>query len=207
MSGDGLPSRVTAGNAPLFIEAARHGTNSAKDRLLESYRTYLRRVVRRSIGRDLRGKLDGSDIVQVTLIEAHRDFDQFDSSTHSALQRWLGRLLRNNLADALKRYRDTAMRDIGREIPIDSKIKELAQAEPAQLPSFDSLPERYRRALAKLSLERQTVIQLRHFEDLKFAEIGQRMGKTENAARMLYLRAVEALQSESSNDDSTREYS
>jgi RNA polymerase sigma-70 factor (ECF subfamily) len=151
--------------------------------------------------------LDGSDIVQVTLIEAHRDFDQFDSSTHSALQRWLGRLLRNNLADALKRYRDTAMRDIGREIPIDSKIKELAQAEPPQLPSFDSLPERYRRALAKLSLERQTVIQLRHFEDLKFAEIGQRMGKTENAARMLYLRAVEALQSESSNDDPTREYS
>lgn len=207
MSERELPSRVTPETVPVFVDAARHGRIEARERLLESYRTYLRRVVRRSIGRDLRAKVDGSDIVQVTLIEAHRDFDQFDSSTHSALQRWLGRLLRNNLADALKRYRDTAMRDIGREIPIDSKIKELAQAEPPQLPSFDSLPEQYRQALAKLSLDRRTVIQLRHFEDLKFAEIGQRMGKTEDAARMLYLRAVEALQSEASNDDPTREES
>jgi DNA-directed RNA polymerase specialized sigma24 family protein len=37
---------------------------------------------------------------------------------------------------------------------------------------------------------------LRHEEQLSFEEIGQRMHRTANAARMLWLRAVEQLQNE-----------
>jgi DNA-directed RNA polymerase specialized sigma24 family protein len=37
---------------------------------------------------------------------------------------------------------------------------------------------------------------LRHEEQLSFEEIGQRMQRTANAARMLWLRAVERLQKE-----------
>jgi hypothetical protein len=40
------------------------------------------------------------------------------------------------------------------------------------------------------------VLALRHEEQLTFEQIGQKMERTANAARMLWLRAVERLQKE-----------
>jgi RNA polymerase sigma-70 factor (ECF subfamily) len=148
--------------------------------------------------------VDWSDIVQVTLIEAHRDFGQFTSSTHSALQKWLNKLLRNNLADIHKLYRQAAKRDVGREVPLDSRIKELAQSDSPP-PSLDTLPDEYQVALAKLSPDRRELIRLRHIERLTFPEIGERLAKTPEAVRMAYMRAMAALKSEQENDTGSQQ--
>jgi RNA polymerase sigma-70 factor (ECF subfamily) len=52
------------------------------------------------------------------------------------------------------------------------------------------------RAMRRLPDEYRQVLTLRHQEQLAFEEIGQRMQRTANAARMLWLRAVERLQEE-----------
>ncbi|MBX3412184.1 MAG: sigma-70 family RNA polymerase sigma factor [Pirellulales bacterium] len=196
-----LPSRITVENVPLFVEAARTGADDALSRLLESYRTYLRRVARRELAGDLRGKIDPSDLAQITLIEAHRDFVQFTSSTHSRLRTWLGQLMINNVADAKRWFRSTAKRDISREVPLDSSLKEVSAYEDVPREAVYSLSGQFQVALERLPQTYREIILLRHFERLSFPEIGQRMNKTTDAARMFYSRAMSALKSECEHDD------
>ena len=52
------------------------------------------------------------------------------------------------------------------------------------------------RAMERLPPDYRQVITLRHEQQLTFEEIGQQMQRTANAARMLWLRAIECLQKE-----------
>jgi tetratricopeptide (TPR) repeat protein len=65
----------------------------------EEFREYLCALARLQIGPELRGHLEASDIVQTTLLEAHKHSQQFRGTTDAEMRRWLGRALANNLAD------------------------------------------------------------------------------------------------------------
>ena len=69
-----------------LLRAARAHDASALGRLLELYRRYLNLLARLGINRQLQGKLDPSDLVQETFLEAHRDFPQFRGTTESELR-------------------------------------------------------------------------------------------------------------------------
>ena len=93
-----------------LIEEARHDEPGALDRLLESYRNYLRLVARAGLGAALRGKADPSDLVQETLLKAHQHFDQFQGGSEPELVAWLRQILARNLADLARRYRASSRR-------------------------------------------------------------------------------------------------
>ena len=58
---------------------------------------------------------------------------------------------------------------------------------------LDQQAQRLEDALDSLSPAHREVILLRKFEELSFAEIAERLGKTEDACRMLLARAMTAL--------------
>ena len=192
------------GRAAQWLPAARAGSPEALGQALEACRDYLLRIAQRELGPDLQAKGGASDLVQVTVLDAIRDFAHFHGNTDTELLQWLRRLLLNNLADFTRQYRDTAKRQIEQEVRLeggDSSAERgggLAAAWPS--PSGEAMAneqaEAIRRAVERLPDDYRRVLVLRYQDERSFDEIGDLLGLTANAARKLLLRAVERVQRE-----------
>ena len=69
-----------------LLNQARSGSTDHLGQLLELYRHYLGLLARIEIGRNLQAKLDASDLVQDTLLEAHRHFPKFRGIERNAVR-------------------------------------------------------------------------------------------------------------------------
>ena len=72
-----------------LLQEARSPDGAALGRLLELYRRYLSLLARVQIGQRLQGKVDASDIVQETFLDAHRNFARFRGASEAELVGWL----------------------------------------------------------------------------------------------------------------------
>ncbi|HUE69397.1 MAG TPA: sigma-70 family RNA polymerase sigma factor [Pirellulaceae bacterium] len=182
----------------LLLERARAGDADALGQLLEQYRQYLRLLAQSQVGRSLRVRLDPSDLVQETLLEAQRDFSRFAGSGEGELTAWLRRILVRNLADQLKHHH-SQKRDFERDQPLDLLVEQAHAALAAPLSTPSAQVSRHEQAvvltqaMAQLPADYREVITLRHLEGASFEAIAQRMGRTSGAVRMLWMRALERL--------------
>jgi RNA polymerase sigma-70 factor, ECF subfamily len=185
-----------------LIERARHETPGALDRLLDSYRNYLRLLARTGINVSLQGKADPSDLVQDALLKASQRFDQFHGATDAELAGWLRQILARCLTDFVRRYRSGGRR-AGREQSLDLLLDRSSQAMERILATKGTSPSASaeRRdlgvvlsdALAELSEDHREVIVLHHLEGLDWDEVARRMGRTSGAVRILWTRALKQL--------------
>src|SRR5262245_11894441 len=189
----------TIASGPM-LKAARAGSSEALGRLLEECQNYLLLVANREIGDDLRAKAGASDIVQETFLEAQRDFQRFEGATPAEFRGWLRRLLLNNMANVARRYTGTGKRDPRR----DGMLKRDASAGGLQLTGADATPSRILvaeeeqrellNAINRLPGHYRDAILFRHRDGMSYAEIGEKLGRTPEAVRKLWARAVELLQ-------------
>src|SRR5271154_1161477 len=91
-------------DADRWIAEARSGDIAVLGRLLEIYRNYLRLLARIEIGRRLQGKLDASDLVQETFLDAHRHFARFRGTDEPQLVGWLRGILAGKAANLVRHY-------------------------------------------------------------------------------------------------------
>src|SRR5262249_55475999 len=105
---------------------ARMEDSRALGELLELYRGYLALLARLQVGRRLQGKVDASDVVQETFLEAYRHFPQFQGTTEAELVSWLRQILAARLAKLLRHYLGTQRRDV--------RLERERQVEPDQPP-------------------------------------------------------------------------
>jgi RNA polymerase sigma-70 factor (ECF subfamily) len=190
------------------LSAARGGSSEALGQVLEACRGYLLLIANRELDTALQPKGGPSDLVQETFLEAQRDFARFHGTTADELKAWLRQMLLNNLANFTRRYRQTAKRELGREVGLpksqDSGAQEIRLIAEALSPSGEAMAneqvEALGRALQRLPPDYRQVLLLRFQEQQTFEEIGRAMQRTPNAARMLWLRAVERLQHELEGD-------
>ena len=188
----------------LLISASRHGNREALGELLDSCRQYLVVMASFEVDHDLQSKVGASDVVQDTFTEASRDFGQFRGESSAELWAWLGRILRNNIANLVRCYRGTNKRNIRQEMPLRTTF--LTDVEDFALASEDPTPSAILRkeetaqavqaALQDLPPDYHEVIRLRNHDQLTFQEIGERIGRSAEASRKLWARAVERLQQE-----------
>jgi RNA polymerase sigma-70 factor (ECF subfamily) len=189
-----------------LLEQARQGDMAAQDRLFATCRNYLAIVARAEVGSWLQAKVDASDLVQQTMLDAHRGLTNFRGRTEAEWLGWLRQILSHNAADFVRHYGQTAKRQAGREVrltPVDSQHSHPTGFEPAapgETPSEvlvrHELELQLADAIATLSDDYQEVIVLRNLERLPFDEVARRMGRSRPAVQMLWMRAIRALQAE-----------
>ncbi len=186
----------------LLLEQIRAGNDTARDRLLELYRNYLRLMARTLISQPLRVRLDASDLVQEALFKAHREFAGFLGSTEPELVAWLRQILIRSLSDQVKRHR-AGKRDLRREealeVMLDLSSTAVQQALAAPVSSPSSIASRREQAvlladaLEKLPADYREVFILRNLEHIPFDQIAARMGRSSGAVRKLWTRTMLAL--------------
>jgi len=185
-----------------WLEAARRGDGVARDRLFDACRSYVDLAARYHLQRRLRAKVDASDIVQQSLLEAHRGFEQFTGETAGEWLAWLKRIVVHNAFDEAKRWRGTAKRDAGREVALDC-ADDHSSASPPDPASAEPSPSQHvlrgeqellvAAALERLPEDHRDIILLRNIERLPFEEVARRMGRSAGACRMLWMRAIASL--------------
>ncbi|MFO0951173.1 MAG: hypothetical protein U0835_08480 [Isosphaeraceae bacterium] len=116
---------------------------------LERYRSYLRLLAEAQLGRDGRRGVEPSDVVQQTLLDAHRDRDGFRGGSEAEHLAWLRRLLACNLADAV-RAMGRARRDASRVRSLEEALGEPPHAWGAGSPPT-SRPRPRRRSATRRS--------------------------------------------------------
>jgi RNA polymerase sigma-70 factor (ECF subfamily) len=186
-----------------LLRQARSAQAGALGELLELYRRYLALLARRQIGLRLQGKVDASDLVQETFLEAHRHFERFQGTDEPQLVAWLRKILAGKIANLVRHYFGTKGRDVrleeelaadlddsagllGRELvaPLTSPSVQAVRREQSVLlaDALDQLPEDYREVLI-----------LRHLEGLTFPEIARRMERSQDSVEKLWLRGLARL--------------
>jgi len=193
--GDKIVSRL--------IDDARRLAPGALDRLLESYRNYLRLLARTGIDASLRGKADPSDLVQETLLKAHQHFDQFQGQNEVELVAWLRRILTRNLVDLARRYKAAGARMVGREQSLDDVHSATSRAvfqlvapngnSPSQSAQRRELSIVLADALAELAPDHREVVVLRTLEGRDWDDVARSMGRSRGAVRLLWARVLKQL--------------
>jgi RNA polymerase sigma-70 factor, ECF subfamily len=193
-----------------LLSKAQQGDEECRDRLFGLCRNYLGLMARCQVETWLRRKVDASDLVQQTMLEAHCDFPRFRGQSQEEFRAWLRKILDHNAADFVRAYRGTAKRQAGREVPIRNPADSTMPGvpEPAAVsitPSQECVrlddELRLTAALTQLPADYREVIVLRNLQRLPFDEVAQRMERSRPAVQMLWMRAIKKLQAEMGEEE------
>ena len=186
-----------------LLNLARDGDEAARDRLFAKCRSYVGLVARTQVERRLQSKVDASDLVQQTLMDAHRGFKNFRGNSEGEWLAWLKRILMHNATDFVRHYRGTEKRQTNREVPLwvgsPSGAGEYFRdpsdpgATPSEIVSQKEREIELAEAVDQLSEDYREIIILRNLQRLSFSEVAERMGRSRPAVQMLWMRAISRL--------------
>jgi RNA polymerase sigma-70 factor (ECF subfamily) len=194
------PHRAASEELP---DLARLTTDPDLGPRLEAHRDYLTVLARMQIGRHLQGKVDPADVVQETFLHAVRDVAQFRGTSDQELAGWLRQMLAARLADQVRRYCGTQSRDVHLEqalqVGLDQSSQVLDRGLVAPLSTPSQQAARHEQAtwlaqaLERLPTDYRDVLVLHHLEECDFPEVARRMGRSVEAVKKLWARALARL--------------
>ncbi len=189
--------------------AKARSDGSALGQLLSRYRPFLVAIARRQIGMRLSVRADASDVVQQTLVEAHRAFPAFEGAGEPAFSVWINRILERNVQDAIRKHVGAAKQSIDREQRADALADSASFCwwEPAgdlSSPSQHLIKgERALRLAAILEslpeLQREAV-RLRHLEGWHVEQIARQLDRSLTATAGLIKRGLRTLRAKMAED-------
>lgn len=175
-----------------LLQRAKAGSTEALNLLYERCAGRLLAYIRLRMGRELRARLESRDILQATFLKSLTRLRQLEGEQSGSLMAWLARIAENEIRDRAD-FQHRQRRDAAREVPIEGDEAFHAARSALTQVILDEEALRLEAALESLAPAHREVILLRKFEELSFAEIGRRLGKSEDACRMLLARAMTAL--------------
>jgi RNA polymerase sigma-70 factor (ECF subfamily) len=163
---------------------------------LEAFRDYLRILSLKWIAIDLRDQIDPSDLVQETMVRAHRDRHALRSQSTAEKAAWLREALANLLTD---RFRELNKPTEFSHTDLDRSSVNMEQLCAMTKTNASSLVEREERAvvaarlLSRLPPDQAEAVVLKHCEGWPVEAIGRHMNRSPEAIGGLLKRGLREL--------------
>ncbi len=183
-------------------------SNEHTDLVLDSYRSYLLLLARMQLDDRARQRIDASDVVQQTLLEAHQKRGQFQGPK-SEVGAWLRVALANNIRDALRKQR-RQKRDVARQRSLEAAVEESSQrlgrwlAADVSSPSMQAIRNedllRMADALVELPEAQRDAVVLHHLHGWTISEVAKRIDRSNAAVAGLLHRGLRKLRELMTNE-------
>ena len=172
------------------------------DGSLEQFRSYLRVLARMNLDKQLSPKMDPSDIVQQTMLQAHQARDQFRGENDAQRAAWLRQILTRNLAHVARDFhRDK--RNIDRERTMHAAVDASSACLEKLLANSEALPDQkavlneqvlhLAEAIETLPDGQRDAVLLKYYDGLSVAEIAQRLERSVESVAGLLHRGLKSL--------------
>jgi RNA polymerase sigma-70 factor (ECF subfamily) len=188
-----------------LLASAARGSQSDWGALLDRHRARLRRMLALRLDQRLQGRVDPSDILQDTFLEATQRLAEYARQPDMPFYLWLRFFAGQRLLITHRRHLGTGQRDAGREVSVyrgtmpEASSAALAarllgrESRPSEIAVRAEIKLRLQDALNQMDPLDREVLALRHFEQLTNAETAGILQIQEAAASKRYIRALKKL--------------
>jgi RNA polymerase sigma-70 factor, ECF subfamily len=184
---------------------AAGGDQEALAVVFDQYRQRLKQTLRLRMDRRLHGRLDASDVLQETFLDASRRLPEYVAAPKVSLFLWLRSLATQRLVDLHRHHFGVKMRSVCLEVSINTGVclsvsaasmSEMlvdASKTPGAALVLVELQLRVQAALNAMDEIDREVLAMRHFEMLTNNEVADVLNLTKAAASNRYVRALRRL--------------
>jgi RNA polymerase sigma-70 factor (ECF subfamily) len=197
-------ANVSSNNSEVrrLVDQAAQGDDAAWERLMSEHRPRLRRMVALRMDRRLNGRIDPSDVIQESYIDAARRLKEYSENPSMPFFLWLRFLTAQRLMEQHRRHLGAQARDANREISLyhgafpEATTADLAAhllgklSTPSQVAIRVEQTIRLQEALNSLEPIDREILALRHFEQFSNGEAAEVLGLDKSAASKRYARAL-----------------
>ncbi len=185
-----------------------HGNMSMPEnengRQLERYRPYLELLARMQFNRRLQAKLDPSDIVQQTMLQAYRALPDHRGDNSGQMAAWLRQILARNLTHTIRDLQRDK-RDVRRERSLRQSLDQSSaqleawigceQPSPSEVAQHNEQVLKLAEAVAQLPPDQREAVELHYWHGWKLSEIAEHLDRSVSAVGGLLHRGLQRLRS------------
>ncbi len=181
----------------ILIKQFREGDESALKALFMRHEPRLRGILGQRLPVSMRRKLSVEDILQETWLTAYTRIPEFEARHDGSLKGWLEQIAVFKLREQIRHFRNTAKRGAADEVTRGARPDTVLFAGSGPSPSEAAIGEELRvkvvRAMRELPDDYRMVIELVQVEQMTLRQAGERMGRSREAMKKLYGRALAKL--------------
>ena len=167
------------------LRSVQDGSELAVRRLVADFEPHIRRAIRRRMPRQLRGKFDSDDFVQMVWASTFRDRQRFEKLREPTdLVRFLTILARNKLIEELRKRLVSKAYNVSREQALRGSIDPHLATQGASPSQMAIAREQWLRLLAHLPERDRRIVWLR-IQGVSYVEIASRFGLHERTVRKI----------------------
>lgn len=172
-----------------LLARLRRGDAQARAEFIAAIHPSLLSRIRLMLGERARRFAESSDFVNGAVLQALKQVDQPALRSPRDLLAWITAAARNDIRDHVDKRREQALESLSQSWD-HARAADSRGASPLSAAERKEQVERLVEKLEELDPDQQTVVELRNIEELSFAQIGARLGWSDDRARLTHMRAM-----------------
>jgi RNA polymerase sigma-70 factor (ECF subfamily) len=198
-----MDSELNERDLQFLVRQTARGDLAASEELLSMYRPYLRLAAGERLPKLFQKRMDASDVVQQTLLDAVRGLSEFRGRSEPEFTAWIMRMLQRNLMQCVRDNtlgkRDVRLEHNWSDASGSAQLvwASLAGDGPSPMSSVFRGEAALHLAMAidKLPADQRQAVEMRYIGQLSLQEVSEQMARSLGSVAGLIRRGIEALES------------